>query len=484
MALATKGDVGARERLHRHDQETRDLTTTATAGGGFVPPSVPRRAVRGPPASRPFADVLPSRPLPNAGMTITIPRSRPGTGGRGDDVGERVGQRSRPRRGDDHVPVRTIAGQQDVSQQLLDRSDPSIDSIIFGDLRSSYDQQLDTGCCQAPVVRAGARDPGGLVGQHRLLHGRVTDRGGACCRRSTTRSRRSRRPGTQPAGHDRHAPAQGCVARVEPELDVPAVPAGQPVQAAGTQDNGMLSTFAASASSSTRRSAPLYGAGTNEDEIYVLRAADLILMEGRCSRTGPSEVLSGTLTVRMQLFGYVAFASATVPVRDHRDRFPRSRYQFANAITAIASSYRLAEPTASVGQRVSRRRSTGSAGRESSGRVLSAAQTSLRRGGTASFARTLAPCVRVAGSVLNSRDDRSSRSCTESLSRNTTPCSNRKAGFARSARRPKSGGLVSTSRSTTAIQTVKCVASCAATATEAWGRSGMTPDSSKPQSVI
>jgi hypothetical protein len=57
----------------------------------------------------------------------------------------------------------------------------------------------------------------------------------------------------------------------------------------------------------------LYGAGTNEDEIYVLRAADLILWEGPLQARVLPEVLSGTLTVRVQLFGYAAFASGRYP---------------------------------------------------------------------------------------------------------------------------------------------------------------------------
>ena len=72
----------------------------------------------------------------------------------------------------------------------------------------------------------------------------------------------------------------------------------------------------------------LYGAGTNEDEIYVIRASDMLLWEGPLQTRVYPEVGSGTLTVRLMLFAYSAFASA---------RFPKS--------ISIVSGTGLAAPT-------------------------------------------------------------------------------------------------------------------------------------------
>jgi HK97 family phage major capsid protein len=61
------------------------------------------------------------------------------------------------------VPVRTIAGQQDVSQQLFDRAEPGIDAVIFSDLRRAYDAALDnnllngTGANNHVGIRCGRR---------------------------------------------------------------------------------------------------------------------------------------------------------------------------------------------------------------------------------------------------------------------------------------------------------------------------------------
>jgi HK97 family phage major capsid protein len=55
------------------------------------------------------------------------------------------------------------------------------------------------------------------------------------------------------------------------------------------------------------------GASTTEDVIHVLRASDVLLYEsGLRSRVLP-EVGSGNLTVRLQVYGYLAFTAARYP---------------------------------------------------------------------------------------------------------------------------------------------------------------------------
>jgi hypothetical protein len=47
--------------------------------------------------------------------------------------------------------------------------------------------------------------------------------------------------------------------------------------------------------------------------MYVLRSEDLVLWEGALQTRVMSEVLSNTLTVRLQLYAYSAFASGRFP---------------------------------------------------------------------------------------------------------------------------------------------------------------------------
>jgi hypothetical protein len=54
------------------------------------------------------------------------------------------------------------------------------------------------------------------------------------------------------------------------------------------------------------------GAGT-EDAIIVMRASDLVLWESPIKTRVLPDVGSGTLTVRLQVYGYVAFTAARQP---------------------------------------------------------------------------------------------------------------------------------------------------------------------------
>jgi HK97 family phage major capsid protein len=210
------------------------------------------------------------------------------------------------------VNVRTIAGQQDISQQLLDRSDPSIDSIVFGDLRSSYDQTLDiqmlagTGSGALPGIR-------GVSGVNTVSYTSGTPTAAALLPKLYD--------AVQKIHNTRYAPPDTIVmhprrsAWLASQLSstFPLFQQGTLTQAAGTQDAALLTSFAGMRVVHDPSIGTTYGAGTNEDEIYVLRAADLILWEGPLQARVLPEVLSGTLTVRVQLFGYAAFASGRYP---------------------------------------------------------------------------------------------------------------------------------------------------------------------------
>jgi len=55
------------------------------------------------------------------------------------------------------------------------------------------------------------------------------------------------------------------------------------------------------------------GTGTNEDVILVMRASDLLLYESGIRTRVLPDVGSGTLTVRLQVYGYLAFTAARYP---------------------------------------------------------------------------------------------------------------------------------------------------------------------------
>ena len=309
----------ARERLDRHTKEMkveeRDISTTVTAGGNFVPPAyLGELFAEFPRAGRPFADVLPKQPLMAKGMNITIPRITTGT-----TVSTIITENSTTVSETDIVEalitihVNTFAGQQDVSQQLLDRSDPGIDSVIFADLREAYDQYLDTQL----ISGTGANN------QH--LGVRAVSSPNTVTYTDATPTAAELVPpiynAIQLVASNRYASADTILmhprraAWLASNLSstFPLFQLGALNQASGTQNNGMVENIGGLRVVLDANVGVLYGAGTNQDEVYVLRTADMILWEGPLQARVLPEVGSGTLTVRLQLFAYSAFASARQP---------------------------------------------------------------------------------------------------------------------------------------------------------------------------
>jgi HK97 family phage major capsid protein len=146
-----RNDPDAQERLQRsqreaqdHFRERRDVTSSG-GGAGLIPPvymgelyaEVARPA-------RPFADAVRAQPLPDAGMTITVPKVVTGA-----LVGVQATENTTLAEQDPDVDsvtadVVTIGGFVDISLQTLERSMPGFDVVTFNDLRAGYDSLLDT----------------------------------------------------------------------------------------------------------------------------------------------------------------------------------------------------------------------------------------------------------------------------------------------------------------------------------------------------
>jgi HK97 family phage major capsid protein len=127
---ANKGDAEAQQRLQRHAAEMRvelrDISSTATAGGEFIPPLyLQNQWIELLRAGRPTADAVQSFPLPANTMSINLPRLATGAataiqasenaaraGDRPDDV-QRHRERPHDRRPGRHVPpaVRVLAAR-------------------------------------------------------------------------------------------------------------------------------------------------------------------------------------------------------------------------------------------------------------------------------------------------------------------------------------------------------------------------------------
>lgn len=146
-----QGDVQARERIERHGQEVvveREAQERAVGTAGFagliVPQFLVEQAAAVARAGRPFANLVQGLQIPEQGTQFQIPK---GTTGAATAV--QATENSNVQNTDEAwsnvtVNVATVAGQQDVSRQSLERGTPGIDSLIYLDLAGAYGVNVDT----------------------------------------------------------------------------------------------------------------------------------------------------------------------------------------------------------------------------------------------------------------------------------------------------------------------------------------------------
>ena len=141
-----RGDYAAQERLARHTREEsierRDVDTSNFAGL-VVPQYLVELAAPFARAGRPTADFATSKhTLPPAGMSLEISRMTTGTS---TAIQETQNTAVSETDADDtllSIPVRTIAGQQDLSRQAIERG-TGIDTFVVADLIRSWHTTLD-----------------------------------------------------------------------------------------------------------------------------------------------------------------------------------------------------------------------------------------------------------------------------------------------------------------------------------------------------
>lgn len=144
-------DIEAGGRLARHMQEERveraEYLQRAVGTGAFTGLTVPQYLTDmyapATAALRPFADICNSHPLPEAGMSIEISRiTTPSAAGTQASQNSAVTEQNM----DDtllSVPVKTAAGQQTVSRQAIDRG-TGIEDVTMQDLFTRVATHLDS----------------------------------------------------------------------------------------------------------------------------------------------------------------------------------------------------------------------------------------------------------------------------------------------------------------------------------------------------
>lgn len=323
---ARAGDTDAIERLHRNRDETvdayrakgrlaelRDVTTGAGADG-FVPPvwmsslyvDIPREG-------RPSAAIFPTIALPAQGMEITIPRLTTGPSVAAQDPEGNALSETDIDSDTLSVPINTVGGIQDMTLQAWERTDPALDSLIAAELTDVYDDKLDvyvlagtganhqhTGIRTVSSINTVTWTEGSPTAA--LLVPKLYD---AIQQVRTGRKMR--------ATHILMHPRRAAWLASQLSATFPLFAQGGYVNQVGAQNLGSVFTIAGLPVVEDGNIGVLYGAGTNEDEIYVVHAPSSPLMESALRYDVHDQPLGDQLKVRVRVFAYSAFASKRYP---------------------------------------------------------------------------------------------------------------------------------------------------------------------------
>ena len=316
------GDPAAAERVanHRREMEAEMRAHPNQAlgeGGEFIAPLwMQDEWIKLPRAGRTIADSLNRKPHPGTNQ-VNLPKVSTGS------ATERQSEDGGAVKSTDLTTTvvtgqtQTVAGQQDVSMQLVDLSNPGMDEVLFDDLGRDYNQKVDV-----LVINSSTTNAKGLLqvaGTSTIAYtdasptvselypkfaGGVAEVAEGVFRPPTVIAMTPRRWGWYTSAVD----ANGR----------PLAPVGNAMNAAARLDR-----VAAEGVVGEIQGVPVIidanlpkneGGGTNQDSILIYSADDLYLFEDETPRVRVlKEVLSGTLQVRFQIYNYVMLIAGRLP---------------------------------------------------------------------------------------------------------------------------------------------------------------------------
>lgn len=321
------GDQVCSQRLDRHGIEvsrnegidvSRD-TATSAFGALVVPQYLTELYAPLARAGRPFANICMSLPLPDEGMTLNIPRGTTGTAAAAQATENSGVQETDFDETTLAVSVRTYAGQQDVSRQSLERG-RGIDQILYADLAADYATKVDA------ALLMGAGTSGTHLG--------VTEVSSINAVTYTDASPTvaefwpKLHDAIQQVNSNRYLPPSVVVMHprrwgwIQSGLSSSfpiATQAGAPVNSVAVQQavayGQVVGSIAGLPVVTDANIATDQGAGT-EDSVIVVRAEDMLLWEqgdGSPRELRFEETTAGSLTTKLVVYGYSAFAGGRYP---------------------------------------------------------------------------------------------------------------------------------------------------------------------------
>ena len=318
-------DPSAQGRMARHssemDVEHRAAGTTGNYAGLVVPQYLVDLAAELARAGRPFANLCTAMPLNSSGMTLNISRV---TTGSSAAVQATENSATSDTTIDDTLltgTIATIAGQQNISRQALERGE-GIDALIMADLQSAIATTLDLGCIYGDGTSGALLGLNNITGKNAITY---TDASPTVAEfypklMDAIQQINSNRY----AGPDliiMHPRRAAWLAAAVDGQSRPVVlpPANVPQHALGTGPvagyglNGLqLAGIPVVADANI---SIVGGAGSNEDSVFVVRRADMLLFEspGAPSMVRMDQTDGGNLTVKLVAYQYAASVFGRYP---------------------------------------------------------------------------------------------------------------------------------------------------------------------------
>ncbi|HET6915893.1 MAG TPA: phage major capsid protein [Acidimicrobiales bacterium] len=308
-----KGDQEARGRLVA-SQETRagDLTTAAGAGGEFAPPLwLVEEFVALARPGRVTADVVQNENLPSGVSSINLPKVSTGTSTALQSTQNTALSDTALTTGSVSSGISTIGGKQIVSMQLLQQSGIPFDRVVLSDLARSYAVTLDTqvvnaisglsGAIAVATTATGVTASGGLyLGVANAIQQIETNRF---------------LPPTAIVMHPRRwaALVTATDTNGRPLVVLEGAAFNQAAQAGANAAQGRVGSMLG-VPVYTDPSVPTNkGAGTNQDQVYVMVADDLWLYESQVQAASFDATYADQASILFRVLGYFAFIPNRYP---------------------------------------------------------------------------------------------------------------------------------------------------------------------------
>ena len=332
FAAEHNGDFDARARLERHRTEasvegeiSKRATTTSSYAGLIPPVYLTEQAALIARAGRPTANIVQKFALPDTGQSVIIPRGTTGVSTAIQATQNSAVSNTDQVWADLTVPVVTIAGQQDVSRQSLERGD-NVDQIVFNDLAAAYAVALDQ------QVLSGTGSSGQMLGI--TLTGSV-GQSTAFVAAATVATFYTKLAGSVNNVQTNRFLAPNVIimhprrwnwllSQTDSSLRPLVVPnSSGPFNAVGTYDEAMIDTTASQAVGYilglpviTDASVPTAVGSGPEDLVIVARKEDLYLWEnggGAPFQLRFEQTTGGSLTTKLVAYNYAAFTAGRYP---------------------------------------------------------------------------------------------------------------------------------------------------------------------------